>query len=642
MKKNYILIVFFISINHFVSSQNVLENKYDVKQYILDLQISNASVAISGNVTINANVVATSLDTFVIDLIDTIVANQTYMVVDSVFMNKVLVEFQHYNDLVFVPLAFAVPQNQQFSVQIYYHGKASTSSALWYNGVSVASYLGNTQTYSTGEPFGAKSWFPVKQILTDKADSVIFCITTDSTNKTGSNGLLKSKIILPNGKCKYMWVTHYPIAYYLISFIVGNNYEEKTYYTPLPNQDSVLMQNFLIHDTYYYPIHLIALEKANKLMYLYSEKFGIYPFKNEKYGNCVIGAGWDGMEHQTLCTMGLTLLDTTITSLGNFYCWGNAHEFAHHWFGDYVTCASWNNVWLNEGLGTYVEYIALQNLETQSRANLWMNAYHTYIKSTPSGSVYVPNSELNPNRIFDSRLSYGKGAAVTHMLRYEINNDSIFFAALRNYLNAYAYSTATTDDFKQSVESTTGIDFTDFFNQWIYGAGYPIFNIYWNQNNDTLVLSSDQTTSSPLTTFFKTHFDLQLNYSTGDTSIRLLQGQNHETYKIYFSKNITSINFDPKIWLLQNSLIHTGIVELNNFNLFNIFPNPATAQLTIEIPQLAKENTLAISNINGQELIRQKLVENKTQIDISNMTSGVYFVKLITDKTVEMKKIIKE
>jgi aminopeptidase N len=257
------------------------------------------------------------------------------------------------------------------------------------------------------------------------------------------------------------------------------------------------MQNFLIPSSSYYPIHLVALEKANQLMYLYSQKYGTYPFKNEKFGNCVTGESWGGMEHQTLCTMGYLLLDTTMTDLGGiFYCWGTAHEFAHHWFGDYVTCATWRDIWLNEGMGTYVEYVAIQNLESQARADLWMNAINSYIKTSPGGSVYVPlSASSNYSRIFDSRLSYCKGASAMHMLRYEINSDTLFFAALQNYLNAFAYSNATTEDFKQSVASTTSTNFDDFFSQWIYGEGYPIFHLDWSQSNDTLTVISDQTTS---------------------------------------------------------------------------------------------------------------------------------------------------
>lgn len=647
MKKTLILTgTFLFLFNQFVFSQNILENKYDVKQYILDLQISNTSTVISGNVIINASVTATNLDTFVVDLINTIVAGQTYMVVDSVFINGVSNIFQHYNDFIFIPLATAIPQNQTFSAQIYYHGngKASYSSAYYAgNGISTTTYSGNTQSYSMGEPFGAKVWFPVKQVLTDKADSVTFYITTDSANTTGSNGLLISKTTLPNGKCKYKWVTHYPIAYYLISFVVGSPYEEKTYYTPLPNQDSVLVQNFLIHNSTYYPIHLIALEKADNLMYLYSEIFGIYPFKNEKYGNCVIGEGFNGMEHQTLSTMGYELLDTTITNLGPVYLWGTAHEFAHHWFGNYVTCASWNNIWLNEGLGSYLEYIALQNIEGQFRADLWMGTYHTYIKSSPSGSVYIPNSGLTPSRIFDARLSYGKGAAVTHMLRYEINNDSVFFTVLRNFLSAHVYANATTDDFKQSAESTTNSNFTDFFNQWIYGEGYPTFNINWYQNNDTLTVISNQTTSTSITTLFKTHFDLKINYATGDTIIRLFQGVNNETYKIYSPELVDSIEIDPHFWLIQKNFIITGIENNNNSVSFNVLPNPAENIINVIIDNVTgfQNGILDIYDIQGQLLKQQQVLQNNLRIDISKLEKGVYLIKVKTEKGIAVKRFVK-
>jgi aminopeptidase N len=629
----------------FAYSQNVLENKYDVKQYILDLQISESSAVISGNVTVKA-VATVAVDTFAIELIKTLVANQTYMVVDSVFINGELKSFQHQNHLIFIPLTASIPQNELFSVQIYYHGKAGSNSATNYDGILYKSYSGTRQSFSSGEPFGAKIWFPVKQILTDKADSVTFYITTDSTNISGSNGLLESKTILPNGKCKYKWVSHYPIAYYLISFVVGGPYEERTFYTPLPNQDSVLMQNFLIPSSSYYPKHLVALEKANQLMYLYSEKYGIYPFKNEKFGNCVTGEDWGGMEHQTLCTMGYLLLDTTITDLsGIFYCWGTAHEFAHHWFGDYVTCATWRDIWLNEGMGTYVEYVAIQNLESQARADLWMNAINSYIKTSPGGSVYVPlSASSNYSRIFDGRLSYCKGASAMHMLRYEINNDSIFFTALRNYLNAFAYSNATTEDFKQSVVSTTSTNFDDFFNQWIYGEGYPIFHLNWSQANDTLTVLSNQTTSAVITPLFKTHFDLKINFTTGDTTIRLFQGANNEVYKLCFSDTVTSITFDPKGWLLQSNDFDLGITENSTNSSFDVFPNPAKDKITLTLKEgnKIKNAKISVFNIQGQLMMQQQAMEEKTEIDISRLAKGNYYIQLTAGDQKEVKKFVKD
>lgn len=640
-------IVLITSLFNLSYSQSNLKDKYDVKQYILDLQISNISAQISGSVIINANVSATYLDTFAVDLIDTIVPVQTYMVVDSVFVNGVLNSFQHHDELVFVPLTIAIPQNQQFSVQIYYHGNGNANVQTNYNGISKAYYTSIWHAYTLSQPTGSKVWWPCKQDLKDKADSVAFFITTDSTNKSGSNGTLKSTEYLPGGKVKYKWETKYPIAYYLISFAVGP-YSEYITHTPLPGgTDSVLLQNFLIPASSYYQDHIKAINKTKQLIYLYSELIGIYPFKDEKYGYCVVGNPHGAaMENQTMCTIGYELLDTTSTEFAiYFYTFVTAHELGHQWFGDYVTCAKWNDIWLNEGFASYMEYIALQNLESQTSAEIWIQNAHTEVKSLPDGSVFVPDSlVLDYYSLFDYRLIYKKGASILHTLRYEINNDSLFFAVLRNYLSAYAFSTSTVDDFKQVAESITGINFSDYFDQWYYGQGYPIFNINWNQNNDTLIIISDQTTSTNVTSLFKTHFDLRVNSLAGDTIIRLFQGTNHESYKIYISETVTSIEFDPYFWLIQNNTVSTGIEKNNNSISFNLFPNPAERiiNVIIDIGTDFQNSTLYIYDMQGQLLKQQPVLQSNSGIDISIIEKGMYIVKVKTEKGIAVKRFVKE
>jgi aminopeptidase N len=627
-----------------VFSQSDLENNYDISQYILDLNISNSSTVISGNVIINAKVVATSLDTIVFELITTIIPNYTFMVVDSVLVNGVVNQFQHTDDLVFIPLADPMASGQLFSVKIWYHGNGHYCNQMFGDGIAVRTFAGNMHSFNLNELYGPKMWFPCKQVLTDKADSVTFYITTDSTNKTGSNGLLVSKTNSGNGKCRYKWVTHYPIAYYLISFVVGP-YEENTHYTHLQGSgDSVLMQNLLIHDNVYYPIHLKAILQDDILLNLYSEKFGTYPFKNEKYGNSVIGIGWAGMEHQTMCTMGYQVLDTTMTDLGFIYSWGNAHELAHHWFGDFVTCGRWNDIWLNEGFGTYVEYLAIQNLETQARADIWRDSIMSYVKSAPDGSVYIPDSLMGPYRIFDPRLTYCKGGAVIHILRYEINNDSVFYLALRNYLAGHAYGTATTEDFKHSIETTAGTDLSDFFNQWVYGEGYPVFDIMWYQYNDTLVIQSVQTASTSATPLFKTHFDIGVKTPVRDTLIRLYQSSSNQTYKIYFPQIIDSVRFDPDKWLLQKNSIRVGIGEKVKAPCFSLIPNPAKDNISIKLKEGTRisDGHIFIYNVQGRLLITDHLHNESMEVDISGLAPGLYLLKLMNVEMTGIARFVKE
>ncbi|NVO03040.1 MAG: T9SS type A sorting domain-containing protein [Bacteroidetes bacterium] len=619
-------------------AQNNLKDKYDVKQYILDLNVSNNSTIISGNVIINSTVIAPILDTFVVDLIDTVVPSQTFMVVDSVLINGVSKSFIHHNDLVMIPLLTGILQNQPFKAQVFYHGNGNAISQTDYNGICKYTYTGKIHTCTFSEPTWSKVWWPCKQDLKDKADSITFYITTDSTNKSGSNGKLISTMNLLNGKVKYKWETNHPTAFYLVSFTVGPLSEFKTYAVLPGGTDSVLIQNLLFPSSNLYQSHLKAINKTKQLIYLFSDIIGTYPFKNEKYGYCVVGTPLGAMEHQTMCTIGYQCMDTTSTLYaGSYYYWYVAHELAHQWFGDYVTFSDWNDIWLAEGFSSYMEYIALQRLESQTKADYWIKNAQTETMSQLGGSVYAG---------FDYRLMYKKSSAIIHTLRYEINNDSLFFAVLKNYLSTYAYSVATTNDFKQVAESTTGMSFTDFFNQWYYGEGYPIFNLNWSQENDTLTIVSNQTTSSSITPLYKTHFDLKLYSISGNTMIREYQGSNQEVYKIPISGIVDSIAIDPDNWLLKGYNIVSNVVHCESQIYIKCYPNPfdktLCVQYSLEKPQLIN---FEIMNQQGQIIEEIRKAANRginNQIIGSSLENGIYFIKLFSEDFIKILKVVKE
>jgi aminopeptidase N len=652
MNKLLSFITLLISSVHPIFPQTHLSAKYDVKEYILDLNISSASTEISGNVITHAVVVASALDTFAVELINTIVLNQTYMIVDSVFVNGIINEFIHENHLVLIPLQQPVPQNQSFSVQIYYHGNGAARGQTESRGINRRTYMDISHTYTDSEPKWAKVWWPCKQDLTDKADSLTFYITTEAENKSGSNGLLKSTEYLPEGKVKYKWETKYPITYYLVSFFVGGLSEYITY-VQLPNQqDSMLIQSLLFPSSPYYSFHLNVINKTKELLCMFSDIIGIYPYKDEKYGYCVTGLYYDGMENQTMSTCGYETMDTTaiLWSLPglnfSFYQWTTAHELVHHWFGGYVTLERWNDCWLKEGMASYFEYVALQRMESQAKADLWMDYAHTWIKTEAGGSVYIPDSiPLNTARVFDGRLSYRKGAAITHTLRYEVNDDDFFFHIIRNYLAKYAHSVANTENFKEVIETITGKDFTDFFNQWVYGEGYPIFNINWVQQKDTLFIESVQTTSTTVTPLFKTHFDLKLNYSNGgDTIVRLFQGANTETYQIFSPKKVNSIIFDPNIWLIHNNSVNClKINEIDNVPPWRVFPNPAQDKININVKEEDLQDFVAtLYDIQGRVILQKAINQCETILDIRNLQTGFYILELRNNYHVKMEKVIKE
>src|SRR5690606_34514429 len=134
-------------------------------------------------------------------------------------------------------------------------------------------------------------------------------------------------------------------------------------------------------------------ENTADFIELFSGLYGMYPFADEKYGHCMAPIS-GGMEHQTMTTQGF--FEKSLT----------AHELAHQWWGDYVTCGTWANIWINEGFASYSEYLMLQNL-FPSQAAGDMQQRHTNIMSQAGGSVWVADS-TDESAIFDSRLVYNK------------------------------------------------------------------------------------------------------------------------------------------------------------------------------------------------------------------------------------------
>ncbi len=599
---------------------NPLLDNYNLHFVHLDLNVSDESTYISGNVSLHATIVQT-LDTLLFNF-------SNYMTIDSVFINNLKVAASHNNNYLQYIFETPLEVNDQVKMQVYYHGipfgdgVTNKTNTSWNKKV----------TWSLSESFHAYEWWPCKQVLSDKIDSAYIFITCDDDLKAGSNGLLKDEVSLAGNKKRFEWKTNYPINYYLISFAVSE-YEDYSFYAYPEGYDPVLIQNYIYNTTGCLDFYKNNLDKTADLIELFSDKFGIYPFRNEKYGHCLAELG-GGMEHQTMSTM------------KNFNFYLVAHELGHMWFGDYVTCASWQDIWINEGFASYTEYVAKENLVSLNEAYNWMKDAHNYALGEPQGSVYIPFEDAAyENRIFNYALSYKKGAALVHMIRNEINNDEIFFSAIKNYLAEYANGVATGDDFKNSLETYTNIDFDAFFNQWYYGKGFPRFSVEYSQVNDTLSLSVQQRTSSSETPLFQIHVDYKISFSDGDTTIRFYQSKNNEFYSIPFSKNIISIEMDPNNYILKESVTIDSVNSPgNNSSLFKIFPNPARnrVQLRFNINLHNQRKHVQVFNLNGKLIKQFYTYKDLISVGISDLSNGFYFIKVISSGKSFSYKLIKQ
>jgi aminopeptidase N len=592
-------------------------SKYDVTFYHLSLEISNENTFLDGFTKIIIEVVE-DLDTIVFQL-------NGELEISAIEVNGAGVEdFLHDGEVVYIPLV--AQTDEMVSVKIFYSGTAGKDRGF-FAGITSAYDNTNEQwvTYTLSEPLNALDWFPVKQVLTDKADSVWVDLTCDRDLMAGSVGLLEEIEDLPDNRHKFKWRSNYPIAYYLISLAVAD-YRDYSFHASLSDRnDSVLVQNYIYDDDDYFSRWKSRIDRTADMITLFSDLVVDYPFAKEKYGHAVAPMG-GGMEHQTMSTM------------ANFNFNLVAHELAHQWFGNSVTCGTWQDIWINEGFASYLEYIALENLSSREAADNWMESAMT-LAFSKNGSVYVPESEAEDvYRVFDYGLTYKKGAVLLHMIRYELNDDVLFFDVLKTYAEKYRDSAATAVDFRAVLEEVSGLDFTCFFDQWYYGKGYPTFHLLGSIQQDTLYVRSQQESSDPATPLFRTHFDLAVETSEGDQVYRLYQEKNDQVFALPVTGFVFDIQFDPEKKLLARSSSEIGLPEEKEYLMG---PNPFKESLLFRFRNHTPEILLEVIDMEGKHIGSHEVPSNPYKMDLSELGNGTYVLLIKGPWGVRKEKIIK-
>ena len=364
--------------------------------------------------------------------------------VDSVCYRKQARSYTRLNNVLRITLDTLLPAGARDSVFIYYRGVPPENG---FGSFAQGSHGQDSVLWTLSEPYGAPDWWPTKQCLNDKIDSVEFVFYVPLGQKAVANGMLTREM----NQCPSMvfhWKHCYPIAPYLVGMAV-TNYERYSDYVHT-GWDSIEVVNYV------FPENLSTAQAATPaiegMMLRFMELFGDYPFRKERYGQAQYGMG-GGMEHQTM------------TFLGSFDWSLMAHELAHSWFGNRITCSNWHDIWLNEGLATFATSTLF---EWDPPAYVtWKKQHVAYITSQPDGSVWCPDT-TDIYRIFSNRLSYSKGGMVMNTLRFQLG-DTVFFNGINAYLNdpLLRYGYANTADFKAHMEAACNCDLTDFFTQWI-------------------------------------------------------------------------------------------------------------------------------------------------------------------------------
>jgi len=602
--------------------RNPNTTNYDVKYHRLEWAVnpSSSPAAISGDVTTywEAN---EAMNTITFDM-------ASNLVVDLVAQRGTTLSYTHTGDEVVISLPTTQNTNVLDSLTISYHGNPTSSG---FGSFEQSSHAGKPILWTLSEPYGAMGWWPCKQDLNDKIDNIDVFVThpqsiSGQEYRTASNGLMISETTTGSNKTTH-WKHQFPIPAYLIAIAV-TNYSVYNDYAYQGTSDQFPITNYV------YPENLSDAQSSTPvtadIIEIYGDLFEMYPYASEKYGHAQFGWG-GGMEH------------TTMTFMGGFRRDLIAHELAHQWFGNKITCGSWEDIWLNEGFATYLTGLSKEHLDGANSFKSWRESKRVHITSYSGGSVFCTDT-TSVGRIFSSRLSYSKGSMVLHMLRYKLG-DTDFYQSIKNYLAdpQLAFGYALTQNLQDHFEAQSGVDLEEYFADWFVGEGYPSYQIQWHQSGNNVFFKVNQSQSHSSVSYFEMPLPIKLVGSGGATKwLRLENTYDGQEFTEQVNFTINQVQFDPNIELITRN----NTVSINNSlgdgatALEYIVPiqNPVQGLVTIKMLAGVSLQKITLFNALGQKILEQKA--SQPTIDFSKVKAGLVTLQLTTNKGVAYKRLI--
>jgi hypothetical protein len=604
-------------------AENDKSRRIDARYCRLEVAPDYASRTISGRMLGTFVSLTDGLDTARLDMSANLAVQNTGGDVQS---------YSRAGDFIYVKLNRTVSKDEIFTIDLSYSG--SSYNPIWGGMAFDIMPDGSEFVWTFAEPYGARNWWPCHDVPADKIDSMDIIVAVPADQVVGSNGKLLSVTAIDVNIHTFHWQVSHPISAYLVSVVAGQYAHFQDYYHYSAN-DSMLLDYYVFPEQEVLGRSLFA-EMSDYLNAL-THFFGPYPFLDEKYGMAqykMRGA----MEHQTL---------TSIRWVDASWRYVYVHELGHQWFGDQVTCASWTDIWLNEGFASYSEalYAEWAGYDGHPPGEKSLHAYMATQQFFEEGKIAV--SDTGSFSSIFGLIVYDKGSWVLHMLRHVMGDES-FFKALKNYLNdpRWTYGAVSTNNFQEVCENVSGLDLSNFFDQWLNYEYYPAYQYYWNligaQNNAyTAEVGIRQ---EQLSTLYAMPVDLTFTFSdSSDTTITIHNSLKEERYTLSLHHKPVKLLFDRDNWILKNAAEIPPEAMAGNITIREIFPNPFNENASIRVINLLSTPLdLQIIDILGRE-VRRLQVRDVNGFNFlfswdgrnqqgNRVASGVYFIRPLAQK----------
>ncbi|MEN3332793.1 MAG: hypothetical protein V7641_2158 [Blastocatellia bacterium] len=517
----------------------------DVQHYRLQIRFDPDALFFAGIVTIEALTTAPTT-AVIINEFDNLDFHAVRLNVDNNSYS-----FLRKNNRLRINFDEALPAGRNLTIDIAYQGRLVITNGQG-DGMLVSRHGPDATIVmaNLSEPYAAPSWWPCIDDVRDKATSEVE-ITVPQSYVGASNGVLTKTVTNPDQTTTYFWREDYPLTTYLISAAVTNYAKFEDTYTAMDGRTMPLV-------FYVYPEHLAQAEQkfavTRQAMEIFASLYGEYPFINEKYG--MVEFPWNGgMEHQTLTSLGSSIIGSATNSAQSII----AHELAHQWWGDLVTLRTWDDIWLNEGFATYSEVLFAERFAHLDAGEVMSRSYDDGEVFGRLGGTVTAENLADP--FDDTGAVYRKGAWTLHMLRH-LMGDETFFATLKDYRQRFSFGSASTKDFQQVCEEHYGDTLDWFFQQWIYAPGRPVYKVSSEISpadaaghyTVSLVIKQKQSHAIPnrADSVYIMPLDVTIHYTDGTSETRVVRNDKRkQSFAFSVPKAPASVGLDEGHWVLK-------------------------------------------------------------------------------------------